>query len=80
MFDHPVNYVGLGLIFFYVVLSLVASAVQEWIANLFALCSRNLQRGYMNIRSQRIYRKTRNCHLNVTPETLTGVLLEVTAK
>ena len=31
MLDHPIIDVTLGLVFFYVVLSLVASAVQEWI-------------------------------------------------
>ncbi len=33
MFEHPILDIGLGLVFFYVILSLVASAVQEWIAS-----------------------------------------------
>ena len=49
MFDHPIIDVGLGLIFFYVVISLVASAVQEWIASLFALRSKNLHAGVRNL-------------------------------
>ncbi len=49
MFEHPILDVGLGLIFFYVILSLVASAVQEWIASLLALRSKNLQSGIRNM-------------------------------
>jgi hypothetical protein len=45
MFDHPVIDVALGLIFLYVTLSLVASAVQEWIATFCGLRSTNLEEG-----------------------------------
>ena len=45
MLDHPIIGVALGLIFFYVLLSLVASAIQEWIASLFGLRSKNLYEG-----------------------------------
>lgn len=49
MFEHPILDIGLGLVFFYVILSLVASAVQEWIASLFALRSKNLWSGVQNL-------------------------------
>ena len=49
MFDHPIIDVTLGLVFFYVVLSLVASAVQEWIASVCALRSKNLRSGVENL-------------------------------
>ena len=49
MFDHPIIDVGLGLIFLYIVLSLIASAIQEWIASLFSLRARNLHTGIQNL-------------------------------
>ena len=49
MFDHPIIDVALGLVFFYVVLSLFASAVQEWIASVCALRSKNLRQGIGNL-------------------------------
>ena len=49
MLDHPIIDVTLGLVFFYVVLSLVASAVQEWIASVCALRSKNLRSGVENL-------------------------------
>ena len=49
MFDHPIIDVILGLIFFYVVLSLVASAVQEWFASLLALRTKNLWKGVQTL-------------------------------
>ncbi len=45
MFEHPILDIGLGLVFFYVILSLVTSAVQEWIASFLALRSKNLLSG-----------------------------------
>ena len=41
----PIVDVAVGLIFIYVVLSLLASSVQEWIASVFGLRSRNLYQG-----------------------------------
>ena len=49
MLDHPIIDVSLGLIFIYVSLSLVASAVQEWIASLLGLRSKNLWAGVKNL-------------------------------
>ena len=49
MLDHPIIDIALGLVLFYVVLSLVASAVQEWIASLFAPRSKNLLKGIQNL-------------------------------
>lgn len=92
MFDHPIIDVGLGLIFFYVVLSLVASAVQEWIASLCALRSRNLRKGVQNLigdaYAKKVYghplvknlSKDKKLPSYIAPETLSGVLLEVIAK
>ena len=92
MFDHPIIDVGLGLIFFYVVLSLVASAVQEWIASLFALRSKNLWLGVQNlignIYAQKVYEhplvknlsKKNKLPSYIASGTLSAVLLEVIAK
>lgn len=92
MFDHPIIDVGLGLIFFYVVLSLVASAVQEWIASLCALRSKNLRKGVQNligdVYAKKVYEhplvknlsKDKKLPSYIAPETLSGVLLEVIAK
>ena len=49
MLDHPILDVALGLIAFYVVLSLLASAIQEWIAGLLGLRSRTLRSGLENL-------------------------------
>ena len=92
MFDHPIIDVGLGLIFFYVVLSLVASAVQEWIASLLALRSKDLRSGVRNligdVYAQKVYEhplvknlsKENKLPSYIAPETLSAVLLEVVAK
>ena len=92
MFDHPIIDVGLGLIFFYVVLSLVASAVQEWIASLCALRSKNLRKGVQNLigdaYAKKVYEhplvknlsKDKKLPSYIAPETLSSVLLEVIAK
>jgi len=45
MLDNAIIDVALGLIFFYVVLSLAASAIQEWIAAAVGLRSTNLNEG-----------------------------------
>ena len=92
MFDHPIIDVGLGLIFFYVVLSLVASAVLEWIASLCALRSKNLRSGLQNLigddYAKKLYghplvknlSKADKLPSYIAPETLSAVLLEVIAK
>ena len=92
MFDHPIIDVGLGLILFYVVLSLVASAVQEWIASLCALRSKNLRSGVRNligdVYAKKVYEhplvknlsKDNKLPSYIAPETLSAVLLEVVAK
>ena len=92
MLDHPIIDVALGLIFFYVVLSLVASAVQEWIASLCALRSKNLFAGIQRLvgdkYAQSVYdhplinnlAKANKRPSYIAPETLSAVLLEVVAK
>ena len=45
MLDHPIIDVTIGLVFFYTLFSLAASAVQEWIASLVGLRARNLRAG-----------------------------------
>ncbi len=49
MFDGPIIDVAIGLIFFYVVLSLICSAVQELVASVFGLRSSNLEKGIHNL-------------------------------
>ena len=49
MFDGPIIDVAIGLIFFYVVLSLICSAVQELVASVFGLRSSNLGKGIHNL-------------------------------
>lgn len=45
MFDGPIVDVAIGLIFFYTLLSLVCTSIQELVAGLFGLRSKNLARG-----------------------------------
>ena len=92
MFEHPILDIGLGLVFFYVILSLVASAVQEWIASLFALRSKNLWSGVKNLigdeYAQKVYAhpliknlaKENKMPSYVSPERLSAVLLEVVTR
>lgn len=92
MLDHPLVDVGLGLIFFYVILSLVASAVQEWVASLFGLRSKTLQAGIKRLISdeyaQKVYShplvknlaKENKLPSYLAPETISAVLLEVIAR
>lgn len=92
VFDHPIIDVVLGLIFFYVVLSLVASAVQEWIASICALRAKNLWTGvqtlvgndyatliYKHPLIDNLARKDKRPSY-IAPETLTTVLLHVIVK
>ncbi len=92
MLDHPIIDVVVGLIFFYIILSLVASAVQEWIASLLALRSKTLRTGVQNLigadYAQKVYAHPLIKNLSrenklpsyIAPETLSAVLLEVIAK
>ena len=92
MLDYPIIGVALGLIFFYVVLSLVASAVKEWIASLLGLRSKNLYEGVQNLigneYARKVYEhpliknlaKTNKFPSYIDPGTMSTVLLEVIAK
>ena len=92
MLDHPIIDVSLGLIFIYVTLSLVASAVQEWIASLCGLRSKNLWSGVKNLigdeYAKKVYghpliknlAKENKLPSYIAPETLSTVLLEVLAR
>lgn len=92
MFEHPILDIGLGLVFFYVILSLVVSAVQEWIASLLALRSKNLRSGIENMigneYAEKVYShpliknlaKQNKLPSYIAPETLSMVLLEVVAR
>ena len=92
MFDHPIIDVILGLVFFYVVLSLVASAIQEWVASLFALRSKNLWAGVQtligNCHAKQVYEHPliRNLAKEgkkpsyIAPQTLSTVLVHIIAK
>ncbi len=49
MFDSAFVDIALGLILFFLILSLVCSAVQEWFASAVGLRSRNLRKGIENL-------------------------------
>ena len=49
MLDSPMIDVAIGLVFFYVTLSLLCSSIQEIIASVLGLRSRNLRRGIRNL-------------------------------
>ena len=49
MLDSPIVDVAMGLVFFYVTLSLVCSSIQEILASLLGLRSRNLKNGIQNL-------------------------------
>jgi hypothetical protein len=49
MFDNMILDITLGLLLFFLVLSLICSAVQEWIAGAVGLRSRNLRNGIDNL-------------------------------
>ena len=49
MLDGPMIDVAIGLVFFYVTLSLVCSSIQEILAAVFGLRARNLRRGIVNL-------------------------------
>ena len=84
--------VALGLIWLYLLLSVLASAVQEWIAVVLALRSRNLRAGIRTLLGAdyagRVYAhplvinlaKGRRLPSYLSPETLSSVLLALLAK
>ncbi|MCY3627494.1 MAG: hypothetical protein OXG88_07635 [Gammaproteobacteria bacterium] len=92
MLDHPIIDVGIGLIFFYVIFSLVASTIQEWIASMFALRARCLRKGMQNLVgescAEKVYQhplvknlgKDNKLPSYIAPETLSIVLLDIVAK
>lgn len=92
MLDTPIMDVAIGLIFFYVLLSLVCSSIQEIIASIFGLRSRNLEKGIKNLigreYARSVYkhplikglRKPGTLPSYIKPETFTAALLEVVAK
>lgn len=49
MLDTPIVDVALGLMFVYLVLSLICSGIQEWLASVTRLRSRNLRTGIANL-------------------------------
>lgn len=89
MFDHPIVDVALGLIFFFLVMSLLVSAVQEWISSFLGLRSSNLHTGVERLLgsplAKQVYEhpiiknlaKDRQRPSYIEPETLSAVVLEV---
>ncbi len=92
MLDTPIVDVAIGLIFFYVLLSLVCSSIQEIIASIFGLRSKNLEKGIKNLigseYARSIYkhplikglRKPGKLPSYIQPEIFTAALLEVVAR
>lgn len=56
MSDSIIIDIALGLILFFLVLSLLCSAIQEWIASLFGLRSRNLRQGIDKLLGDKVAR------------------------
>jgi hypothetical protein len=92
MLDNPVIDVVLGLVLIYIVLALVCSAVQEWVAGLCGLRSKNLRRGIENLLggdlAEEVYRHPLVAGLSrpngrpsyISARTFSNVVLEVLAK
>ena len=92
MLDHPIIDIALGLILFFVVLSLVTSTVQEWIATLCGLRAKNLRAGLQKLLgpeyATRLYdhpliknlAKENKLPSYIAPDTMSTVLLELLAK
>ena len=92
MLDHPAIDIALATILFYIVLSLVASSVQEWFASMFGLRSKNLRAGIERLigdqYAKRVYRhplignlaKEGKLPSYIAPGTLSTVLLELIAR
>ena len=92
MFEHPIVDITLGLLFIYVILSLVCSAVQEWVAGVFGLRSKNLAKGIENLVGSNLAKAVYDHRLikglskpnsrpsYISAKTFSTVLLEVVAK
>jgi len=92
MFAHPIIDVALGLVFVYVILSLLCSAVQEWVASVAGLRSKNLAAGIENLVGNDLARavyghplvkglhKPNGKPSYISAETFSTVLLEVVAR
>ena len=92
MLDNPMIDVAIGLVFFYVTLSLVCSSIQEIIAGVLGLRSRNLRRGIGNLvgneYAQALYdhplikglRKPKRLPSYINPELFGAALIEVVAQ
>ena len=92
MLDSPMIDVAIGLVFFYVTLSLVCSSIQEIIAGVLGLRSRNLRRGIRNLvgneYAQALYdhplikglRKPKRLPSYINPELFGAALIEVVAQ
>lgn len=90
--DNPIIDVAIGLVFFYVLLSLVVSSAQEWIASLWGMRSKNLYEGIRRFIGQEYAQKVYEHPLirNLSKEgkkpsyidshTLSTVLLTLVAK
>ncbi len=91
MFEHPIFDVTFGLVFIYLILSLVCSAVQELASSILGLRSKNLESGIKtlvgNDLAQKLYghslinglSKDRKLPSYISAETFSTVLLEVVA-
>ena len=92
MLDNPIIDVAIGLVFFYVLLSLVISSVQEWIASLRGMRSQNLYEGIRRFigheYAEKVYEHPLIRNLSkegkkpsyIDPRTLSTVLLTLVAK
>lgn len=93
MLDNAMIDVALGLIFFYVILSLVVSSIQEWIASLFKLRSKTLRQGIDRLvgseLAQQVYQHPmiRNLAISdsrlpsyIDTKTLSAVVLDIVAR
>lgn len=93
MLDNSVIDVALGLIFFYVVLSLIVTSAQEWIASLLRLRAKTLRKGISRLvgdeLARQVYRHSmiRNLAISdrhlpsyIDPQTLSAVLLDIVAR
>lgn len=92
MFDGPIVDVAIGLIFFYVVLSLICSAIQELVASVLGLRSSNLAKGVHNLLgeecAEEVYRHPLIRHLAkqgkkpsyVRPSIFAAALLDVVGR
>ena len=92
MLDSPMLGVVIGLVFFYVTLSLVCSSIQEIVAGAFGLRARNLRRGIVNLIGNEyalaLYdhplvkglRKPGRLPSYLEPETFATALIEVVAQ